>query len=84
MFAQYNKELRLGINGINLILLTPPLLKEPPKTRKMRQVEKRPGLMESDSIRGVGLFWWCFQLFLFDQLGFFSRIKSIDPPLPVT
>jgi len=23
-----------------------------------------------------GPFWWCFQLFVFDQLGFFSRIKN--------
>jgi len=22
------------------------------------------------------MFWWCFQLSFFDQMGFFSRIKS--------
>ncbi len=27
-----------------------------------------------DFFNAVGLFWWCFQVLLFDQLGFFSRI----------
>jgi len=56
----------------------PPLLKKPPKTGKMSQVEQRPGLIERDSIRRVGVFWWCFQVLLFDHRGFFSRIIS-DP-----
>ena len=47
----------------------------------MSQVEKRPGLIESNSIGVVGLFWWCFQLFLFDHRGFFSRIKCYDVTL---
>jgi hypothetical protein len=53
----------------------PPLLKEPHKTPKSSQVEKRPGLIKSHSFEVTGGFWWCFQLFLFDHLGFFSRIK---------
>jgi hypothetical protein len=34
MFAQYNKELRLGINGINLILLPPPSFERTTKNTK--------------------------------------------------
>jgi hypothetical protein len=52
-----------------------PLLREPPKTPKTSQVEKRAGLIESDSFGLVGLFWWCFQVLLFDHRGFFSRIN---------
>ena len=64
----------------------PPSFEKPPKTRKTSQVEKRPGLIERDSIAVVGLFWWCFQLLLFDHRGFFSRIKysGCDPPVSLS
>ena len=28
--------------------------------------------------RSTGLFWWCFQVFLFDHRRFFSRIECSD------
>jgi hypothetical protein len=59
------------------LLKNPPLLKKSPNMPKSRQVEKRPGSVESDSFGVGGHFWWCFQVLLFDHLGFFSRIESL-------
>ena len=42
-----------------------------------------PGCPTSDFSGVGGLLWWCFQLFVFDQLGFFSRIMAIQL-MPVT
>jgi hypothetical protein len=58
-----------------ILLKNPPLLKNHPKTVKCSQVEKPPGSVVGDLFEVAGLFWWCFQLFLFDHLGFFSRIS---------
>jgi hypothetical protein len=66
----------IGVASKHLILLkNPPLLKKSPNMPKSSQVEKRPGSVESDSFGVGGLFWWCFQVLLFDHLGFFSRIN---------
>ena len=32
-------------------------------------------MIERDSFGVTGLFWWCFQVLLFDHRGFFSRIR---------
>ena len=61
-----------------ILLKNPPLLEKSPKSPKTSQVEKRPGLIEGDSFGVVGLFWWCFQVLLFDHRRFFSRIECLD------
>jgi hypothetical protein len=41
----------------------------------LKTIEKYRSKMHYKRFRGVdGPFWWCFQLFIFDQLGFFSGI----------
>ena len=42
---------------------------------KQSQVEESPGSVVGDFLLVAGPFWWCFQLFLFDHLGLFSRIS---------
>ena len=45
--------------------------------REIREIRGSIPLVAAGRVGVGGLFWWCFQVLLFDHLGFFSSIGIV-------